>query len=190
MEEFKIGDTVTTYKKGRKIESFPERGRIFKVSNIYNIDGTSFLDSIDSLGVAQAARCKLVHREEEFKIGDWVKFARGPLSETFKVSRMNHERLFGADEVSVFKINCRHASPVEVLDSLKGETDNQLRPDHYGGKDNPYECIKVIRAWNLSFELSNVLKYINRTGKKDDAIQDLEKAKTYIDMEIEKLKAL
>ena len=24
-------------------------------------------------------------------------------------------------------------------------------PDHYGGKENPYEAIKVILAWDLDF---------------------------------------
>lgn len=50
-------------------------------------------------------------------------------------------------------------------------------PKHYGGKDNPYETIKVIEAWGLGFNLGNVVKYISRAGKKDFLIQDLEKAK-------------
>lgn len=67
---------------------------------------------------------------------------------------------------------------------------NVAHPPHYGGKDNPYEAIKVIRAWNLSFELGNTVKYISRAGKKDPEkhIEDLEKAKIYIDFEIERLK--
>ena len=63
------------------------------------------------------------------------------------------------------------------------------RPEYYGGKDNQYEAVKVINAWGLGFELGNVLKYIKRAGKKsEDTIADLEKAATYIDMEIKKLK--
>jgi hypothetical protein len=42
-------------------------------------------------------------------------------------------------------------------------------PDHYGGKNNPYEAIKVIRAWDLSFSLGNTVKYIARAGRKDPA---------------------
>ena len=50
-------------------------------------------------------------------------------------------------------------------------------PDHYGGKDNQYEAIKVIEAWDLNFSLGNVLKYINRSGKKsDNPLEDLQKA--------------
>ena len=57
-------------------------------------------------------------------------------------------------------------------------------PKHYGGKDNPYETIKVIEAWGLGFNLGNVVKYISRAGKKDFLIQDLEKAKWYLEKEI------
>lgn len=60
-------------------------------------------------------------------------------------------------------------------------------PDHYGGKDNTYEAIKVIEAWELGFCLGNVIKYISRAGKKDDILQDLKKAKWYLDREIKKL---
>lgn len=60
-------------------------------------------------------------------------------------------------------------------------------PSHYGGHDNPYEAIKVIEAWNLNFKLGNTVKYISRAGKKDDILQDLKKAKWYLDREIEML---
>lgn len=65
-------------------------------------------------------------------------------------------------------------------------------PNHYGGKDNPYEAIKVIEAWGLGFNLGNTVKYISRAGKKDSdkIVQDLEKAKWYLEYEINKLKNL
>jgi hypothetical protein len=62
-------------------------------------------------------------------------------------------------------------------------------PAHYGGDDNPYETIKVIEAWGLGFNLGNTVKYISRAGKKDDVVQDLEKARWYLDREIANLKA-
>lgn len=58
-------------------------------------------------------------------------------------------------------------------------------PDHYGGKDNPFEAIKVIEAWKLGFCLGNALKYISRAGKKGNALEDLRKARWYIDREIQ-----
>jgi hypothetical protein len=60
-------------------------------------------------------------------------------------------------------------------------------PSHYGGKDNPYEAIKVIEAWDLGFCLGNAIKYISRAGKKDFIIQDLEKAIWYLNREINNL---
>ena len=68
--------------------------------------------------------------------------------------------------------------------------DNINHPAHYGGADNVYEAIKVIEAWNLDFCLGNVVKYISRAGKKEgnSLIQDLEKAKWYLERRIQELK--
>ena len=68
---------------------------------------------------------------------------------------------------------------------LKKELVNH--PQHYGGKDNPYEAIKVIEAWDLGFCLGNTIKYISRAGKKDNTIQELQKALWYLKREIKKL---
>ncbi len=57
-------------------------------------------------------------------------------------------------------------------------------PAHYGGADDPFEAIKVIEAWGLGFHLGNTVKYISRAGKKGDALEDLKKAKWYLDREI------
>ena len=55
-------------------------------------------------------------------------------------------------------------------------------PDHYGGKENIYEAIKVIEAWDLGFHLGNVVKYISRSGKKTkNTNEDLKKAKWYLE---------
>lgn len=64
-------------------------------------------------------------------------------------------------------------------------------PQHYGGKDNPFEAIKVIEAWDLDFCLGNAVKYISRAGKKevDKTVQDLEKAKWYLERKILQLKS-
>jgi hypothetical protein len=70
------------------------------------------------------------------------------------------------------------------------ENPSVIHPTHYGGKDNPYEAIKVIEAWEVGFNLGNTLKYISRAGKKDNIIQDLEKALFYLDREIQNRKKL
>ena len=58
-------------------------------------------------------------------------------------------------------------------------------PEHYGGADNPYEAIKVIEAWQLGFCLGNVVKYISRAEKKGAPLDDLKKARWYLDREIQ-----
>lgn len=73
-----------------------------------------------------------------------------------------------------------------MSESSKSEMVNH--PAHYGGKENPYEVIKVIEAWNLNFNLGTTVKYIGRAGKKGDLIEDLEKAAWYLRREIETLK--
>lgn len=57
-------------------------------------------------------------------------------------------------------------------------------PDHYGGKDNAYEAIKVIEAWKLGFNLGNTVKYISRAEKKSNTLEDLKKARWYLDRHI------
>jgi len=78
----------------------------------------------------------------------------------------------------------REAMPVHRETGRKKEAVNH--PEHYGGKDNTYEVIKVIRAWDIGFSLGNTLKYIARAGRKDPAkrIEDLHKAMWYLQEEI------
>lgn len=66
-------------------------------------------------------------------------------------------------------------------------TEQVNHPEHYGGKDNEYEAIKVIEAWELDFHLGNTVKYISRAGKKgtDKEIEDLKKASFYLNRKIE-----
>ena len=60
-------------------------------------------------------------------------------------------------------------------------------PEHYGGGDNPYEAIKVIEAWKLGFCLGNTVKYISRHEHKGKPLEDLKKARWYLDRKIQQL---
>ena len=70
-----------------------------------------------------------------------------------------------------------------------GGKDAVNNPAHYGGADDPYEHIKVVQAWGLNYQLGNCTKYIARAGKKDPAklLEDLQKARFYLDYEIKRL---
>jgi hypothetical protein len=63
-------------------------------------------------------------------------------------------------------------------------------PPHYGGKDNPYEHVKVVNALGLNYQIGCATKYLFRAGKKPGvpAEQDLLKARKFIDLELERLK--
>lgn len=56
------------------------------------------------------------------------------------------------------------------------------QPPHY--KDGGIETIDFIEAKKLGFNLGNAVKYISRAGKKNDALEDLKKARWYLNREI------
>lgn len=60
-------------------------------------------------------------------------------------------------------------------------------PPHY--KANGIEAIDVIEAFGLGFHLGNAVKYILRAGRKGDAVEDLKKARWYLDREISRRSA-
>lgn len=64
-------------------------------------------------------------------------------------------------------------------------SDKVKHPSHYCY--SKYEPKDVIREWGLNFNLGSAVKYISRAGRKDDIIQDLSKAKQFIEFEIEYL---
>jgi hypothetical protein len=86
---------------------------------------------------------------------------------------------------------------IDTMNTLKKsgviKMNNEMvnHPNHYGGKDNNYEVIKVSEAWGLDKDayLFNVVKYVARAGKKDPAkeLEDLKKAAFYLDRKIKNL---
>jgi len=59
-------------------------------------------------------------------------------------------------------------------------------PPHYISHPSGIQCIQITE--HMSFCLGNAIKYIWRADLKNDAIEDLEKARWYIDREIAKRK--
>lgn len=62
-------------------------------------------------------------------------------------------------------------------------------PKHYNTGN--IEVWDAITAWDLDFLLGNVVKYVSRAGRKpgESAVNDLLKARQYLDKEIEVIKA-
>ncbi len=92
-------------------------------------------------------------------------------------------------ETIVYSAHTFLPSKVRLVTTKEKEMVNG--PQHYGGKDNPYEVIKVCEAWELDQDayLFNVVKYVARAGKKDKTkeIEDLKKAAFYLDRKIKNL---
>ena len=65
---------------------------------------------------------------------------------------------------------------------------NVDHPDHY--QSSKFECIDVIESLGLGsgFSIGNAFKYLWRAGRKGSDIEDLEKARWYLDREIERRK--
>jgi hypothetical protein len=84
---------------------------------------------------------------------------------------------------------CDNRKEKSVKSTIKAKKENVKHPNHYL-KSSGHEVIDVIKAWELNFSLGNALKYIARAGRKDPdkEIEDLEKAKFYIEMQINNIK--
>ena len=84
---------------------------------------------------------------------------------------------------------------VAATEELSAAYDPVAHPAHYT-EGRKYEPIDVIMDWELPFTLGNTVKYISRCGRKsskgmsaeEKALQDLEKAKWYLEKEIENYK--
>jgi hypothetical protein len=67
-------------------------------------------------------------------------------------------------------------------------TDAVNHPPHY--KTGGIETIDYIEAKQLGYHLGNVVKYVSRADHKGKQIEDLKKARWYLDREIERLEKL
>ncbi len=59
---------------------------------------------------------------------------------------------------------------LQILGSSMKEQVNH--PDHY--KSGKFEVIEIIEEFKLGFNLGNVVKYVLRAGKKNNAVEALE----------------
>ena len=84
----------------------------------------------------------------------------------------------------------------EIFAIKKGDTDNDKlkkqddiieHPAHY---TQGIECMDYIESHKLNYARGNIIKYVTRAGLKDESKEgeDLEKARWYLDREIERVK--
>ena len=58
-------------------------------------------------------------------------------------------------------------------------------PKHYNTHPSGIECIEIVE--HMGFNVGNAIKYLWRAGSKGDVIEDLKKARWYVDREILRL---
>jgi len=63
--------------------------------------------------------------------------------------------------------------------------DNVNHPKHYTSHPSGVECIEVTE--HLNFCIGNAIKYLWRAGLKGEQVEDLRKARWYIDREIARI---
>ena len=80
---------------------------------------------------------------------------------------------------------------IDKLHSAISGNDPVNHPSHYTSHPSGVECIEVTR--HMNFNLGNVVKYIWRSGLKggeEIEIEDLEKARWYLDDEISRRRSI
>jgi hypothetical protein len=81
----------------------------------------------------------------------------------------------------------RRHHPDESCPTVEQPTKEEAvdHPSHYNG-DTPHEHVKCAEAWGLvqNSHLYNATKYICRAGRKGDLVEDLRKARWYLDRAI------
>lgn len=65
------------------------------------------------------------------------------------------------------------------------KNDNVNHPSHYTSHPSGVECITVTEWFN--FNIGNAMKYLWRSGLKGSTLDDLKKARWYVDREIQRL---
>ena len=63
--------------------------------------------------------------------------------------------------------------------------DNVNHPKHYTSHPSGVECIEITEHFN--FCIGNAIKYLWRAGLKGEQVEDLRKARWYIDREIARI---
>ena len=65
-----------------------------------------------------------------------------------------------------------------------GQNDAVHHPKHYTNHPSGVECIQITE--HMGFNLGNVVKYLWRADEKGAPVEDLKKARWYLDREIQK----
>lgn len=111
---------------------------------------------------------------------DWI-------SEKFNMAaKVKTGTLFETKLSKSLKENRKNIKVAPTAKKMTRKIDYVNHPPHYTDHPSGIECIEITR--HMGFNLGNVVKYAWRCDLKQDAIEDLEKARFYLDDEIQKRK--
>lgn len=127
----------------------------------------------------------------QFAIGEEVRirhgetpYAQSSVGRTGKVVSFNDEATSPYPYEVEFGVGRSLCFTERELERVEDMVDS---PTHYTSHPSGVECIEITQ--HMNFPLGSVIKYVWRAGlKTKDPIQDLEKARQYLDIEITRLK--
>ncbi len=133
--------------------------------------------------------CEENREKKQFVIFDWMENLVCVVYVNFADSKLSirKRRKIISDEISRTLVEFLNADnqptenqQEETKPSEQKETVNH--PSHYN--QGKFEAIDVIEDWKLNFNLGNAVKYIARCPFKQNKLEDLKKARWYIEREI------
>lgn len=210
MTDFKVGDKVRIVKtnwagkEGMVVTATDHSAYPFRVVSTEGYEGVFHADELELVGPAL-----------KFKVGDKVRQMQGvhghDLKDTLTVAKCYthepHDYAYGHTVIvrnqdgvklaykpselelvpvakpAFYPYSAGGWSPNATAFTLKAPAEDN---GHYGGKDNPYEVIKVAEAWGFhdNAYLFNALKYLGRCEHKGRKVEDLKKLIDYAEREI------
>lgn len=121
----------------------------------------------------------------EYKVGDRVRYVCGDrYGEEGVLDGVHYDGPNNPRMWNVLLDDGRTPASVESYFELVPAPDPVSHPPHYTAHPSGIECIQVTE--HMGFLLGNTIKYIWRADLKQDAIEDLKKARWYLDREIQK----
>jgi hypothetical protein len=78
-----------------------------------------------------------------------------------------------------------HRELEKKMEQKMSKEDPVNKPSHYN--QGKFEVIEIIEDQKLDYHLGNVLKYVLRSRYKGKELEDLKKARWYLDRKIEKI---
>ena len=132
-------------------------------------------------------KAKLTQTELADKINKNIRtlqhYEKGDIAPTFDIIKEIAEIL----GVSPYDIVRNAKAPKEVTTPIDTDAKKEMvnHPSHY---NVGIETIDYIESWEMNFNTGNVIKYTTRAGFKENQLEELEKAKWYLEREIQRLK--